>query len=273
MYKSISLNGKELQFGDDWYVDRYFRTADVSSTLLEGRNQVLMSLDFRNPVPDSYDALERYGSEIETIFLCGDFAVNGRLAAVQPTETWRNRLKILNPKPKPSRFEHGSFCIESEKEVSSANLTLAGYPFYSGSFVCSSNFSLVELKEGRRYKIAFPHVEAITVGVKVNGKELRTVFCSPWEADVTDALHPGENSVELTLTGSLRNLMGPYHCVGGEFNVMGPATFSGRHSWPNLEPGDNDWYEKRKTGSARLWRDDYYCIPFGLMENPVLMLE
>jgi hypothetical protein len=54
---------------------------------------------------------------------------------------------------------------------------------------------------------------------------------------------------------------------------MGPATFSGRHSWPNLEPGDNDWYEKRKTGSARLWRDDYYCIPFGLMENPVLMLE
>ena len=273
MYKSISLNGKELQFGDDWYVDRYFRTADVSSTLLEGRNQVLMSLDFRNPVPDSYDALERYGSEIETIFLCGDFAVNGRLAAVQPTETWRNRLKILNPKPMPSRFEHGSFCIESEKEVSSANLTLAGYPFYSGSFVCSSNFSLVELKEGRRYKIAFPHVEAITVGVKVNGKEHPTVFCSPWEADVTDALHPGENSVELTLTGSLRNLMGPYHCVGGEFNVMGPATFSGRHSWPNLEPGDNDWYEKRKTGSARLWRDDYYCIPFGLMENPVLMLE
>ena len=79
--------------------------------------------------------------------------------------------------------------------------------------------------------------------------------------------------LELTLTGSLRNLMGPYHCVGGEFNVMGPATFSGRHSWPNLEPGDNDWYEKRKTGSARLWRDDYYCIPFGLMENPVLMLE
>ena len=52
---------------------------------------------------------------------------------------------------------------------------------------------------------------------------------------------------------------------------MGPATFSGRHSWPNLEPGDNDWYEKRKTGNTRLWRDDYFCIPFGMMEMPVLI--
>lgn len=271
IYKSISLNGSKLRFGEDWYTDRYFRMADVSGLLLEGTNEVLLSLDFRNPVPASYDALERYGTEIETIFLCGDFAVDGILAKYQPTETWRNRLKILNPKPMPARYEYGSFSIRPETEVTAPNLTIAGYPFYSGSFVCSGSFCMDDVDEGRCYKIAFPAIEAIAVDVKVNGKDLPTVFCSPWEADVTDAIRPGNNSVELTLTGSLRNLMGPYHCIGGEFNVMGPATFSGRHSWPNLEPGDNDWYEKRKTGNTRLWRDDYFCIPFGMMEMPVLI--
>lgn len=273
MYKSILLNGSELRFGEDWYVDRYFRKADVRSLLHEGHNEVLLSLDFVNPVPDSPDPVERYGTEIENIFLCGDFAVSGRLAAVQPVETWRNRLKILNPKPMPARFEHGSFSIGPESEISAGNLTTAGYPFYSGSFACRTAFKLDTKEKGLRYKISFPKVEAITVGVKVNGKELPTVFCSPWEADVTDVLRPGENTVELTLTGSLRNLMGPSHCIGGEFNVMGPATFSGRHSWPNLEPGDNDWYEKRKTGETRLWADDCFCIPFGLMESPELVTE
>ena len=102
------------------------------------------------------------------------------------------------------------------------------------------------------------------MGVNVNGKKLPKVFCSPWEADITDALQTGENSITLSLTGSLRNLMGPSHCIGGEFSMLGPATFSGKDSWPNFEQGDNDWFEKRKTGSTRLWRDDYFCIPFGL---------
>ena len=143
------------------------------------------------------------------------------------------------------------------------NLTTEGYPFYSGSIECSTSFVLDTLPEGR-CKLAFPAAEAITVGVNVNGKELPKVFCSPWEADITDALQTGENSITLTLTGSLRNLMGPSHCIGGEFSMLGPATFSGKDSWPNFEQGDNDWYEKRKTGSTRLWRDDYFCVPFGL---------
>ena len=40
-----------------------------------------------------------------------------------------------------------------------------------------------------------------------------------------------------------------------------------------LEPGDPDWYERRKTGDAKLWRDDYYCIPFGFLRQPELVIE
>ena len=273
LYKEITLNGNALHFGDDWYVDRYFRSADVASCLQAGRNEVLLSLDFVNPIPASIDPIARYGTEIENIFLIGDFGVDAALAAQQPTETWRNRNPILNPKPLPARFQQGSLAIIADSDAPEGDFARQGHPFYAGRLRCSTTFTLPAKAEGTGYKIAFPRVEAITVQVKLNGQDLPTVFCSPWETDVTDVLQEGQNEVELTLTGSLRNLLGPLHCVGGEFAMLGPATFSGRDSWPNAERGDNDWFEKRKTDSARLWRDDYYCIPFGLMQAPVLTTE
>ena len=273
MYKTATLNGHALHFGDDWYVDRYFRTADVAPYLKAGRNEVLLSLDFVNPIPTSVDPVARYGTEIENLFLVGDFAVGAALAAEQPTETWRNRNPILNPKPMPARFQYGSFSLVADADAPEGDFTRQGHPFFAGRLICKGVLNLAERKDSVRYKIAFPKVEAITVGVKVNGTQLPTVFCSPWETDVTDVLKTGENEIELTLTGSLRNLLGPLHCVGGEFSMLGPATFSGRDSWPNAEPGDNDWFDLRKTGKTRLWRDDYFCVPFGLMEAPALVTE
>ncbi len=273
MYKAVTLNGHALHFGDDWYVDRYFRTADVAPYLQAGSNEVLLSLDFVNPIPDSIDPIARYGTEIENLFLVGEFGVDAALAGEQPTETWRNRNPILNPKPLPARYEQTSLRLVADREAPEGDFTRQGHPFYAGRICCTGTLNLTAREEGLRCKIAFPKVEAITVQVKVNGQALPTVFCSPWEADVTDVLKEGDNEVELTLTGSLRNLLGPLHCVGGEFAMLGPATFTGADSWPNAEPGDNDWYDLRKTGKTRLWRDDYYCIPFGLMESPVLVTE
>ena len=270
MYKDIRLNGAGLHFGEDYYVDTYFRTADIASLLKQGDNEVVLTLDFVNPVPDSSDPIARYGSEIESVWLCGDFSVRAVLSADQPVESWRNRNPLLNPKPLPSRFVQGSLSLGKDKGADAGNLTLSGYPFYAGRFECECTFEMDSVDSGARYLLSLPGIEAITVKPRVNGKDLPALYCSPWETDITDALQTGINKLELTLTGSLRNLMGPYHCVGGEFYMLGPATFSGKDSWPNIEPGDNDWYEKRKTGSTRLWRDDYYCIPFGILERPVL---
>ena len=99
------------------------------------------------------------------------------------------------------------------------------------------------------------------------------LFSSPWESDLTEALRPGRNEVTVTLTNGLRNLMGPHHNVGGEFAEVGPATFSGSNDWPNLLPGDPDWYDVRVNGQPRLWRDTYHMIPFGLLQAPVLQTE
>lgn len=41
----------------------------------------MLALDFRSAVPSSYDADERYGTEIESVYLTGDFAVRGKEVA------------------------------------------------------------------------------------------------------------------------------------------------------------------------------------------------
>jgi hypothetical protein len=61
--------------------------------------------------------------------------------------------------------------------------------------------------------------------------------------------------------------------VGGEFTQVGSAVFKGNQGWPNLIPGDKDWYDARIGGKAILWRDDYFCIPFGMLEAPIIEIE
>jgi hypothetical protein len=70
---------------------------------------------------------------------------------------------------------------------------------------------------------------------------------------------------------SLRNLLGPHHHKGGELTEVAPASFRGNNDWPNSEPGEADWYDARRGGHAKLWRDDTYLIPFGLLQPPLLV--
>jgi hypothetical protein len=43
------------------------------------------------------------------------------------------------------------------------------------------------------------------VAVRLNGKSLGTVWCAPWRVDVTEALRPGENVVEIDVVNLWRN--------------------------------------------------------------------
>ena len=43
--------------------------------------------------------------------------------------------------------------------------------------------------------------------VWVNGKEVVTVWCSPWEADITSYVHEGKNNLKIEVVNSLMNRM------------------------------------------------------------------
>lgn len=272
MYRSITVNGQPVSFsGDGYYVDASFRTADIAALLRQGGNDITLSLDYVAPVPDSPDARTRYGTEIESVYLVGDFGVSAVEADVPLAATDRNRQRGLQPRPAVNRL--ASFAIAGEPTQVRGDLTRQGFPFFAGSYELSQTFVMSERPGAGRYILTLPGAEATLVGVRVNGQPLPTLFASPWEADVTGLLRKGRNEVTLTLTGSLRNLLGPHHHKGGEFVQVGPATFTGENAWPNSSPGDRDWYDARQRGNARLWRDAYHLIPFGLLQAPVLMRE
>ena len=271
MYTSITVNGKTVDFtGSGSFTCFTIRTQDVSRLLIPGRNEIILTLNYVSAIPTSLNARARYGTEIESIYLVGDFAVRAELSGKPLSTTYRNQEGTLPPKPIHSFTR---FSLVKEPGMFNGDLVPQGYPFYAGEFVLETDLDLPAVEPGRRYLLAFPSFEAIVVNVTVNGRPCPPLFASPWEADVTAALKPGKNAVRVSLTNGLRNQMGPHHHKGGEHVEVGPATFRGNDEWPNKEPGERDWYDARLGGKARLWRDDYYVIPFGFLEPPVLLKE
>lgn len=152
--------------------------------------------------------------ELEDVFLIGDFAVN-------------NERQIV----KESGVLHfGDWCSQ-------------GYCHYSGSMVysfCVPGFR----EEGKRVQLHMGEYRATVAEILVNGVSAGLVFGkSLTVVDITDLLRPEENTVQIKLTGSPRNLYGPFHQ---------PYTGCTRISWEDF----------RKEGADRC--DGYVLQPYGL---------
>jgi len=270
MYKQITVNGQEVKFsGDGFFIDASIKTQDIHQFLKKGDNEIILSLDYVSPVPASLVASERYGTEIESIYLTGDFSVTGTLSSQQLTDSWYNRTPELANKPLPTAYR--SFRLTVENDRFEGDLSRAGYPFYAGRFELENAFSLPAIDPDGVYTLTLPRCESILIAVSVNGIEMPIIFASPWEVNITHALKTGQNELKITLTNSLRNLMGPHHHKGGELNAVGPPSFRANDGWTNsIEKGERDWYDARRRGSPVLWRDDYFIIPFGILQAPVI---
>ncbi len=264
---NFSINGKDINFeGKAHYRDQSLKVQGISGTLKQGVNEILLSMNYVAAEPSSLNAIKRYGTEIESIYLIGDFGVSTSLSANPIVESQKYSDKMLVVKPV---YTVRNFAITKETKSFENDLVTKGYPFYAGEFVINNTFLMGKISTGKKYFLSFPAFEAIVLKVKINGKDFAPLIYSPWETEISDALKEGENQVEITLTNSLRNLLGPHHHSGGELNAVGPSSFTGNPSWPNTG-GENNWYDLRLKGTATLWRDDYCLVPFGLLDAPVI---
>ena len=134
-------------------------------------------------------------------------------------------------------------------------------------------FDCPALQPGKRYFLSFPSVEAVVVQAELNGQSLPPLAWSPMEIEITSALRPGANQLKLTLVNSLRNLLGPHHHREGELINVGPESFTGRSTWTGGGAGEENWYDLRAAGKTHIWRNDYHCIPFGLLAPPRVLLR
>ena len=265
MYSSITLNGNPLNFDHSrFYIDHSFPVANASGMLKKGKNILSMELQFRHTVDTSRVASERYGTEIESIYLIGDFSVKAKKCTTT-MDSQRNSDKELQPK---SVHGMSDFFIDDEQKEFSGDLATEGYPFYAGAFELKKSFRIDKINPGERFYLDLPNCEAIAMVVSLNGTLLDTLCWSPFSAELTQAIHEGKNELSLTLVNSLRNLMGPHHQKRAEMTRVGPYSFTGAGGFPDPK-GDSNWYDLRLTGKpTRLWTDTYYSIPFGFIETP-----
>jgi hypothetical protein len=84
-----------------------------------------------------------------------------------------------------------------------------GHPFYASGVAYRERFKVGE-PDGE-YRVALPKWLGSVAKVSVNGKHVGYIDAPPWECEVTRQIKRGENDVEVTVIGTLKNTLGPHH--------------------------------------------------------------
>jgi hypothetical protein len=125
-----------------------------------------------------------------------------------------------------------------------------GYPFFAGSMTFKKKITLGAAQIENR-SICFGELCSTVTEVKVNGKSAGKIMWKPYQVDLSGMLVEGENEIEITVTGNLRNLLGPFHLGVGESTFVAPPQFI--HNSPLWVGGENED-----------WVDSYCFVEFGL---------
>lgn len=240
----IKVNGKEVKYtGLPYYRDISFHPIDVTEAVKEGKNIIELYTHFVAEDPNAQKNLERlYGTELEAIYLIGDFAVKGQKKEEKDKSVW------YYPK----------FILSDEREEGNGDLLASGYPFYNGTMSLIQHFSFSSVEGYKKVFLEIEKLNAVVTKVRVNNMDAGIILWKPYRIDITELVKSGENIIEFELTNSLRNLLGPHHNTLGEGTSVWNYSFSGRYK------DGKDWLEKRAKGSCKSWTDDYCFVPFGL---------
>ncbi|MBE6778081.1 MAG: hypothetical protein E7541_01695 [Ruminococcaceae bacterium] len=246
---AITLNGQPISNIDDgYYFDRAFRTIDIFPYVQEGVNELTLSCRFVQSA-ETYAALERslhfeseknklsYDMELEAVYIKGDFGVTSD--------------KPFEELPRRGLRTEGRFTVgRAPTTVTDGALAPQGYPFFAGTMTFRKTIRLTA-EEAARATVTFDRLPSTVTAVRINGQEAGQVLWQPYEVNVAPLCREGENTVEITVTGNLRNLLGPFHLAEGESFAVCPHSFF--HHSPVWLHGDN-----------RAWVDSYCFVEYGL---------
>ncbi len=197
----ISVNGRVASKVKGWFVDKTFERVDITAQVRPGRNVVEMA----GEVTDDF--------ELESIYLVGDFSVGSR---------------------------DGAFVIgRPAAAVKPGDISGQGFPFFAGVIEVEKEVNLERRPDRALASIARLH-NVGAAEVTVNGRRVGEILWPPYELELK-GLRKGTNRIGLRLFGTLRNLLGPHHFEGPEFEWTSPGSFA----------------------DLKLWSDEYRFQPFG----------
>lgn len=241
-YKSLSVNGKPLVLTDEWWLDRSFRCADILPYVKTGENCIEMSFDYYQRdyvyyvlyggVSESLRNCLAFDTEVESMYLFGDFAV-------------RTDPEAFTPSERRSWCYTGDFAIVPSKEtVQAGNVVTDGYPFFAGRLSVEQTFES-DREDGSLWLDGrFAYADVYLNGAFVK----RLMFTN--HCELGGFLKKGTNTLRLVLCNSNRNLLGPHHFADPEPYACGPTTFSLEKMW--------------QDGKCSSFADRYAFVRFGI---------
>ena len=230
--------------------DICFKTIDIYKYLKAGKNELRLTCDFEQSEAvyrllkgiKFFEARKNsltYDMEIEAVYLKGDFGVY--------TDSDFEFIERDAVKTK------GDFYLDKAPEtVKDGALEMQGYPFFAGSVTLCKKIVLLE-NEAENAVINFKKLPSIITDVSVNGTDAGKIMWKPYSVDISEFAIEGENEIKITLTGSLRNLLGPFHLEEGETHMALPFYFFHKTSvW--------GWGD----GINHKWTDNYSFVQNGV---------
>ncbi len=222
----ICVNGQRVDGGHalGWWIDTAFQRFDITAALQVGRNEVMLCGTFTR------------ATELESIYITGDFGVaSARLRrenklAGQVFDRYAPEFRLCR-RPDTVR--------DTAAQSPTLDLTAQGFPFFAGRVTLAQQVYLPAISPN--LCLAIDHLAAALVQVKVNGQPAGAAAWPPHQVQIAEYARAGENTIEIELVGTLRNLLGPHHLAGGDPARTNPEEF------------------RDKTR----WTDDYILTPFG----------
>ena len=208
----VKLNGTDISPEPGrWWLDRSFKVFQIGDIVKNGENLLTLSV-----------APMKVHAEIEPVYILGDFSV----------EPAGKGWEITAP---PEELTIGPWLKQ-------------GLPFYSWGITYSKDY-IIE-SPGGKYFLKAPTWKGTITEVFVNGKKAGIIAFPPYEADITPFITAGKNRIDLKVTGSLRNLLGPHH-------NNPPAGIASPWSWRNIKtyPSGSE-YNLKEYGLS----DDFYLV-------------
>lgn len=227
-YKAVTVNGRPVTFNDGFWLDRCFRTADITNLVTVGVNEICYTVDYRQD-PYVYEVLFSgvseslrnclcFDVEIECMYLFGDFRVE--------TDAARFEAVAHNV------FTYdGDFTVHPARDtVDIVNVVKDGYPFFAGELAVTTEY---EYHKGMPTVLSLSGRFAVCE-VLVNGAYAKKLLFEN-TCDLSEHLKEGKNEITLRLYNGNRNLLGPLHHAAFEPKGVTPNHFTGEKQWKNGE--------------------------------------
>lgn len=173
----VLINGREVKPAPgEWWLDRDFAVYPIGRHVVSGRNRITVKVR-----PFSVHA------ELEPVYLLGEFR--------------------LEPSTR-------GFVLRPFRDLRPGPWNEQGLPFYGGAVAYESAFVVDGAGPGApavRYVVELGKWSGAAAQVAVNGTAVGVVAFPPYTIDVTGLIKPGTNRVSVTVYGTLRNTLGPFH--------------------------------------------------------------